>query len=153
MKLNRFKVGDAVHVKAVIVRIREGALNRAKVTWRRSPRNKVGVIVGASRRYDGQRDPGGTWGPSPFSDEPPDVEPPSLTATKTHMVWKVRFGLTNKPVDVLDADVEPYEGEFDLPIQEGAWKWNERDRKMMRDEMASWPRDESGRWIKKGGKR
>jgi hypothetical protein len=151
MKLTRFKVGDAVRVKALLTRVKgprqAGGIYTAH--WERHPCDRIGVIVGAGRRYDGERDPGGSYGSSPWSEEPPDIDPPSFVSTKTHMVWKVRFGLTNKTGDVLDADVEPYDEPFDLPIQAGAWEWGERDKQMMRDEMVSWPRDKSGRWVKK----
>lgn len=148
MKLNRFNVGDAVQVKATLLRTKTFFLDgRYEARWVREPCAKVGVIVGAGRRQEGQRIPGSYYPKGIYG--PIEAIPPEFIPERTFQVWKVRFGLTNKPVDVLDADVRAFKEPFTLPIQEKAETWREEDREQMRKLRANWPRDQKGRFLKK----
>lgn len=160
MKISRFKVGDPVLVKAVLVRTRDYAsdsvltqifssANPPSTRWYQEPCDRKGVVVGVSRRYEGARVDGGGRAGSSLFNEDPEYEPPSFAITKTLMVWLVRFGFTNREQPALDEDVTLLDEPFILPLQADAWKWREEDKSVMREEMATWPRGTNGKWLKK----
>jgi len=133
---DRFKIGDWVRVDAR-VRFERGEAKRAEL---REP--VVGQVVGVALRCYGQYDSGG---PTNYNE---DYEPPYLIVAETEYVWLVRAGMTNKPIEVFDADVEGCWGEKALPFRRTqTMPWSEKDKQELRDIMHTAARDKKGRWL------
>jgi len=139
MNRDRFTIGDWVLVTAesTIMRAYGGptGAKREIQKWC-APEPWLGQIVGAAIRFTGNISYNGEYGAS-------------FTIGGTIPVWLVRQGMTNKPVMVQDADLEPAEGNTHLPWRHcNQTPWSDRDREWLRKEAAAWPRDEKGRWRK-----
>lgn len=88
----KFKIGDYVIVNSALYR---SISPSGTVKWISivcyNP--KIGQIVGATRRYDGR-----------IEDE--TFESPYFIPSKSHFVWKVRYGILNKAVEAFEKDLE-----------------------------------------------
>jgi len=135
---DRFRIGDWVRVDAS-VEFRNGKPTR------REHSNMVGQIVGVALRCHGERKKETyNWG-----EYGEDYQPAYLDITETEYVWLVRLGMTNKPFEALNDDVEGCWGKRELPFRYSTKvKWTEADKQELRDIMIGVPRDAKGRWIK-----
>lgn len=67
-----------------------------------------------------------------------------LKCSGTILVWKVRRGITNSEIDVLDSDIELLTEQQKLP-----WRyinWTKKDREYARENALFSPRDSRGRF-------
>lgn len=98
-----FQIGQWVRVTGYVERLRFGE-KFLNVQWkRRGLRPTVGQVVGATYRLIGGIEPG--WSSVSYYGEE-DGEPTRFVETGRIFVWQVRFGLVNRPVEVLEADLE-----------------------------------------------
>lgn len=125
----------------------EGHTSNSRRTLDRTVLDKprLGVIVGASRRYEGVVTGGYNYSSS--WEDPPEYEGNHLETTRTVMVWLVRFGMVNKAEAVLDEDLTPASIYEDLPIYANACPWDERARKIWSEGAKAQLRDSRGRFI------
>lgn len=175
MKLRHsFRIGDYVRVVATTKTVYDEKPSKSGTPetpgafgWpvtrkklHRSPVNPAieGWIVGAVRRFEGRVFSCGSEG---------DPEPGRLARENSKLLWKIARSMTNVPVEAADTDVEllaqagsavsPALAERvpPCPMRLGTpWDpayWSPEDQ---RKEMAKWPRDAKGHWLKKtkGGK-
>ena len=146
MKNPKFKIGDWVLIKAKV------RLDYDKNGYRqvkRTPTEKTGQICGAKRRFLGK-----ISNPSYYSGDQA-----YLTVKGSILVWLVRIGYLNKPIEVFEEDIELIfpmilrDMDKLLFIEPGTpWFyrddpfWTERDKEDLRKYMKDHPRDEKGRW-------
>jgi hypothetical protein len=141
----KFKIGTWVEVKAKVFTCFN---NDGSRTIESSPLFKpiIGQIVGAKRKHEGQlRD----WNTHEdfFSTKPEWY----LESSGTKLVWLVRQGIMNKPIEAFEEDIKLFicTTHIVLPdIHRYQWKMNEEDRNMLRKKMKNVPRDSKGRWMK-----
>jgi hypothetical protein len=146
----RFRIGDYVAVSAVTESTIEA---QEPLCVRKLSKSKLdepvrGWIVGMIRRFEGKIHPSCSKGE--------DYEGGYLGVTGSKLLWKVTRSMMGKPMEVADEDVclagasSPAEL-FNCPLKLGTpWGmagWSPEDQ---RKEMKAWPRDEKGRWLKKG---
>lgn len=117
---------------------RPGQISRIVQSQERRPFH--GQIVGAARRHNGEYC---GWG------DPED--PACLVSSGTVIVWLVREGLFNKPIEAFEHDLQPVLGSTrGVPEVHYLPVTYHRERiETMRAEMRYWPRDARGRWVKK----
>lgn len=154
-KKTKFEIGDWVefdHVAKVFTeeklvghrRLYNRTIERVKVS------RKVGQIVGAKYRFEGEIIPGnGSW---------EDYEQGYLKVKGSKVLWQVRTGMLNKPMEVFEGDLKRIfnrtNDDWKLP-----WKdcgWNEHTKKIASDVLKDWyakhpnefPRDSKGRFCK-----
>ena len=146
----RFVIGDWVEVQATVTTQygeREKAEDTNTKTLQREELSepRKGQIVGLSRLYEGKKC--GDCNVSYNYHE--DYESPYLAIKKIHVVWLIRFGMFNKAVKVLEADLDKCSPLKKLPLlYTKPFEWTERDKNFLRNEMRGWPRDSNGRWQK-----
>ena len=135
----KFEIGDWVVV------YKESTLKhvsgRRKLIRTELPIPKCGQISGAKRAYEGK------CVPRDYD------EPGALTQRVAHLLWYVRYGVTNKPILVHEEDLlkttspgklprlkisNPF---TEMPKESVAW------RRDLRSYAEAQPRDENGRWI------
>ena len=143
MKQDKYKysIGDYVVVAAPMVRRQQGSIRLWCYSFRyRTPR--IGQVVGLCTRYDGEIKGGGM---NSFG----GYDPPYFVPSKAHHFWLVRFGLTNKPIEVSEGDMRlaGVDEVIDLPYSYPPPSVSERDKKNLSVDSKNWPRDEKGRWI------
>jgi len=143
----RFQIGAWVQIKAS-VEFHQGQYRRNEI---RDP--TYGQIVGAALRCLGKRESGR---PTNYNE---DYDPPYLTVEETMYVWLVRRGITNKPIEVLDEDLESppvfeiSDGKVTWPCHGLPWQharrhsWTDAEREQLRENMSDAPRDKKGRWL------
>lgn len=178
-RVPRFTIGDTVQVKALAVRVKPCEVRieppapaygpndlywSMQRTMAPAPSDNgyrcwvsekcdeplLGVIVGLTTKQDGwyTQGFGGGWDQDP--------EPPSWTCVRVHTLWLVRTHLRGPEVMAFDAAVHPYRmpDGWRLPWHTGqGWGTDElaeRAKARLRAEMAAWPRDARGKWLKKG---
>jgi len=162
----RFRIGDYVEVRAVTRTARVLRSNDrsgttglpAGTTYDRTCHKALkrevltkplqGWIVGAVLRFEGVINPGG-------SDSDGEYIQSYLGVTSSKLLWKVARSMTNTPVEAADRDVEllttcatPWIPGY--PMRLGtAWATAGWSPENQRKEMANWPRDNKGHWLKK----
>lgn len=133
-KRSRFKIGDWVVAKAYV----EFAIDEGERRQFRFEKEIHGQICGAKCRYIGKY-------VLPSYDE----EAGYIRNMKGIMVWLVRIGMTNKPIEILDEDIMPAVTE----LREGVpWRytriaWSSEERKVISEYSKDFPRDERGRFV------
>lgn len=152
MDLRRFKVGDVVCVQHIVEPFYDPA-NRRRIMRQLLEEPVFGRVVGLTRIQLGEYKEGGEYAPSIVSPEP-DYEPPYLDIKKQETVWLVRFGMLNRPVKVLDEDIQgpldPMQHrDFVMPLMyQKRHNWPQEFRDDLSRQSKDWPRDERGRWVK-----
>ena len=140
---NRFRIGDWVTVKATMTFKYDPSGQR---TARRFVETFHAQICGATERRTGKYNSGSSdayWDP--------EAQSSYLEIDKVVPVWFVRRGMTNKPLMVLNSDIEPWSLDPSLKLP---WRWANRppwsqeDRDFVRQEVQSAPRDKNGRFVK-----
>jgi len=131
-KIPKFKIGDSVIVHAV-VKLDLDVVKKERMMYRFKTLNTSGLIVGAVHRFTGR-----------FVEAVYPDEQSYLTEQKPVLLWQVRTGYLNKPVEALEKDIEPTKN---LTIPWKYCSWSERDSNALRKEMLNIPRDARGRWI------
>lgn len=150
-----FKIGDWVKIERIAVSSYNDRYSRTVKTVSLRPEEKeiVGQICGAVYRYDGKRDPGYAGSGIFFGDY---GEPPSWTAKKAHLLWQVKTSIIGKPIEAFKEDIQkiPFQDYIypPLPFRPPQPEWSEKEKEYMCQQVKDWPRDEKGRWIKKGRK-
>jgi hypothetical protein len=140
MKQRRlYTIGDFVLVFKTMMRDKQ----ESKVTWRKaleyvSTKLRLGQVVGLTTKYDG------------VVEYEPDLPCHYFVPSKSHHLWLVRFGLTNKPVYVAEGDMRFAVGDeiTELPYSYPSQEMSERDKQYLREDSKHWPRDAKGRWVK-----
>jgi hypothetical protein len=160
--LEQFPIGTHVLVSAIMTD--QGKLQRVPGTytfaintrqWAPAKTNPFSAwVTGATWKCDGIRRKSSNW--SENGNENEGYVSAYLKVTKKTLVLLVRKSMLEKEIAVpVDAVTCPCSGSDvanprDLaPISPKGYAWTERNRQMMRDDMASWPRDAGGRWISK----
>lgn len=144
MKNPTYKIGDWVLVQATVSFEYDDSDNRRPV------RKRCGVfaaqVVGAKYCQVGKYESGHIRY-DPLDGD--DVEPPSLNCKGTVVVWLVRRGMTNKPIEVLPDDLNsPEIRGHKLP-----WRfadqppWNDTAREAYREAALATPR-KNGKFAK-----
>ena len=149
MRNPKFKIGDWVRIQAETYLEYDNNGDRQII---RNPMVRTGQVCGAKRRMLGQYKGGETkqnyYGGS--YDYETDYEQPYLNIKGSIVVWLIRIGYLNKPVEVLEEDIQRIvmEPKRDLPwLYINSLPWSESDKKELRDIMKDHPRDKKGRWM------
>ena len=154
MKTPKFKIGDWVEIRAKVY-LEYDANNDRQV--KKIPMTRVGQICGAKRKMLGKYKHGNSTGSGYFQ----EYEPAWLEVKGSIIVWLVRTGYINKPIEVLEEDiilmyspvrfVESYSEIYDkkLPWFDTGWTefTKKQQKQMMEGTMDDAPRDSKGRWI------
>ena len=151
MKKPTFKIGDWVKIKAVTFLEYDHNNNRQVLS---APIDKIGQICGAKRRmlgkYIGGKRKNNHFG-SPYGDGA-DYDEPYLEVKGFVILWLVRTGYLNKPLEILEEDIEVHEHWNPKDITPLPWFhkvdiWTKSDKEALRRIMKDAPRDKKGRWI------
>ncbi|KKL87127.1 hypothetical protein LCGC14_1937800 [marine sediment metagenome] len=140
----KFKIGQWVQVHAKAVTVFDNKGGRTIESQKLS--NPIhGQIVGATRRQEGSlRD----WNENiEYFNPKPEWY---LSVSETKLVWQIRRGILNKPIEAFEEDIELHVGRSDglLNIHRYPVQYSEAYRKDMREYMKNVPRDSKGRWLK-----
>ena len=147
MKKPTFKIGDWVKIKAVAFLEYDHNNNRQVLS---TPIEKIGQICGAKRRmlgkYIGYKPQRSYFGSYDGYDQP------YLEVKGSIVLWLVRTGYLNKPLEVLEEDIETHEHWNPKDITPLPWfhkvdVWTESDKETLRRAVKDAPRDKKGRWI------
>jgi hypothetical protein len=152
MKNPKFKIGDWVQVKAQSYLEYD---NKGERQIRKVPVIKTGQICGARRRFLG------TYVINEYRETYYSMSEPGeahLDVKGSVLFWLVRTGYLNKPIHVLEEDIEhivrvkyPEDGLYELFGQKKLpWldnSWTKSAKEQMRWLMKNVPRDEKGRWL------
>jgi len=152
-KNRKFRIGDFVLAKKQVLmrrRYKTHEHSDSVLGWRyyttlKLPDNTRGFIIGAAYRHLGE-----VKRPSYYGGDDSNY----LHSKERILVWEVKLGYLNKPIEVLEEDLEIIYSSF-LPL-EIPWLYTtpipERLLKgfadEMREEMSKVPRDEKGRWLR-----
>jgi hypothetical protein len=137
----QFDIGDWVKVKKQLLVV-SGGSERKRIDLPKSSKPIIGRISGVKVLRTGRIEY--SWGEG-------DAE---FVHKDTITCWEIRIGILNKPIHAMPEDIELCSvsgmGDLELPVLAGdfSFTWNEQCREDMRKEMAEWPRDKKGRWIK-----
>lgn len=150
MKIKQaFKIGDFVEVAAKAISQHEEAGSRWKRTYISKPLESpfVGQIVGAVYRQEGDYCSASGGG---SDDGYSDFNSAHFECTKTVLLWQVRQGVTNKPVDVFEKDLKAAVGCAEgIPWRAGNHcKFDEKDKEWFRGQAAMRKRDAKGHFLK-----
>jgi len=141
----KYKVGDFVLVKAIAEPScdKKWFDTQGYKVFRKIKSKKVkepfeAQIVGVATFHEGEKIKG-DW-----------ENPGFLNIKQVVHAWKVRRGLKNKSITVLQEDIKllPFDKNRCLPKLFINQTWPEYSRKAMREYMEGWPRDKKGRWTK-----
>lgn len=108
--MKKFKIGQRVKVNAVTFFEYDSDKNRIP---RRAKTNICGVIVGAKYRFLGKYKDGSTSQSSLFPLEP-SYGPFYLDVRGSVLLWEVKCGYLNKPLESQEKDIELFEFD-DIP--------------------------------------
>uniref|UniRef100_A0A6M3XZT7 Uncharacterized protein n=1 Tax=viral metagenome TaxID=1070528 RepID=A0A6M3XZT7_9ZZZZ len=142
-KQPKFKIGDWVEFRYEAKILTEekivgsGRLYKRMIV-RKSVSKKIGQIVGAIYRFDGEV--------TPQSGSYDDYEPGYLQVNKSNLLWQVRIGYLNKPHEVFEEDLVFDNGIIRLnEARKLPWKYTENHYHKNID---MFPRDAKGRFCK-----
>ena len=145
MKKPRFKIGEWVETNTIVTFGYKGD-KRVPIKFKR---NVIGQIVGATYRHTGEYSHGIKHGGYM---EGYDYEQASLVGGDRVLVWQIKIGYLNKPVEALEEDIRVLESYSmirivdKLPWMHTRNKWPQWAKDKLSEESKSWPRDEKGRW-------
>lgn len=147
MKKPRFKIGEWVETNTIVTFGYKGD-KRVPIKFKR---NVIGQIVGATYRHTGEYSHGIKHGGYM---EGYDYEQASLVGGDRVLVWQIKIGYLNKPVEALGEDIfiAWHSREKGLPWLHTRNKWPQWAKDKLSGESKSWPRDEKGRWVKENFK-
>lgn len=143
MKKYKFTIGNYVDCSGHIVFYYD---EDSKRKYTRISKQFRGFITGMAYKKTGRVEPecGGI----------DDYEPAYFITNGTIRVWLVRETLTSKEMMVLEEDIQMIDNQkVNVPVRKVSFVEyfkTEKFRAMMKEEMASWPRDNKGRWTKLG---
>ena len=139
MKQLKFDIGDWVEFSVVRVRCRVWETPERRV-WESEKKSKPmhGRVVGLARKVDGVYHSATCY------------DSGYLEPTNSHVFYQVKLGWLNKPLLVAEEDMVLYQPETrpTFPLMPVAYYWSEDDKAIQREEVATWPRDAKGRWMK-----
>lgn len=132
MKNLKYQIGNFVVVSKIQMRDKQGSA----VTWRKclcyiATASRLGQVVGLCIRFDGYMSRNDAF----------------FIPTKSHQFWLVRFGLTNRAVEVAEEDMRLAVGDYELPYRWPVQKMSDRNKQYLREDSKNWPRDARGRWV------
>lgn len=135
MKKYKFKIGDCVEVYASMVPVyRDGKRLISRVPIYEP---KKGIICGMKRRVEGKIVGSNHYG---LLD---DYDPPYLNPEKVILLYQVKQGMLNVPMEVLEEDIK-FIPAFQIPMLFS--EWNKRERERLSEYSKHFPRDEKGRF-------
>ena len=139
MKL-KFKIGDWVETKAIVHFEYDYPENMEKksILKRRmfkQPIKKKGIISGMSYRSIGERR-------DQYFDEQPQFK-----TTKRVLVYLIKEGMINTPLECLPKDLKRIPEEYFPFCRSHKVIWTKEMRKAFSEDSKKFPRDEKGRWI------
>jgi hypothetical protein len=107
------------------------------------PQVKVGQVVGVAIRFEGTLRKSQRYH---YFDGGIDDSPSYLAIDKSVVLYEVRTGMSNKPFLVLPWDTHPtLTPPTRLPLR--ASNWTEEEKKLFGETVATFPRDEKGRFV------
>jgi len=139
----RFAIGDNVKASKVVVvssnRTGEYNYRENENKWQRQghvhDRIVIGKIVGIKRLFVGEINRS-EWGKN------------QLKVKDIVIAWKIKQGMMNKPVYILNEDIEPTDEDVAIPtLYTKQPPWTKSQRDFLREEMRDHPRDKNGRWL------
>jgi hypothetical protein len=145
MRKNKYNLmGQYVKVKAYLKPAKKFSAREHMSVILEHPR--IGMVVGYRTVYDGKIHPGSNQ--SGYSLDP-DYSPPWFEVTGTIEVLLVCFWPRYKPVYGKKEDImilwAPHGGVTSM-LHPTTYKWSDKDKDYLREEIKNMPRDEKGRW-------
>jgi len=137
-KERKYKIGQAVEVLAEAVFTEDEKDNRV-VRRKIHSKPRYGQVTGAGFRFTGR------------VKHSEGYDQGYLIIDKKHIVWKVRYGVTNKEVDVFEEDMNlafARAGEVIPWRWTNPFPWSSKARQDLSRWSRDFPRDKRGRWIK-----
>jgi hypothetical protein len=151
-KTPKFKIGNFVGVTAKVEPHErtegEGRQTRYHRTYKATqlPEHLYGQVCGAAYRQEGEYVP--AYGSGNYYDDG-EVTPAEFVCDKTVVVYFVRLGMTNKPLEVFEKDMYRVINDGKLPWR---WQpkpiWTDENRRAYREDAKTKPRGANGKFLK-----